>query len=435
MMDLRSSKPKPAWNAPKSALPDATKTSIKSSSILKKASPSTASIKGSKQPTANAQEILNISKMVHTAMEEIVHLKDAFIKFQNSVEQSIDSMHTTINGKSKSYESITGTLTNEINAMKKSLQTNGEVIKQSSTVSMDATFTHILHGNALLQLEREYIAQIEQLRCKVNEIEKANEQTAETVNDLVTSISTCMNTSPCEYDAQCSEKIGDIENSIECIQHEINRMKTSSFVDDEKLIKMNKQIHVLSSKYVDFNIKINRHLLDFNRTNLNKIKSNKIIDEDTKAFMIAEESSDMEIDNINSMPLEKLSSFRFGQPIMGTDYTRVVRVNINGANTKNLEKFKVNFKAKFEECIGKNTVKRVSIIKYRMQNDDVNYIGCVVEFEVPLGYSYINNHKFPANWDFSPIHKHNHTKRVMTSRMRHQMKRTMNRQSGTTISE
>lgn len=280
---------------------------------------------------------------------------------------------------------------------------------------MDATFTHILHGDALKLMEYGYTTQIEQIRSKVNEIEKSNEQTTETINDLVTSISLFMNTNSCEYehDSQANEKIGDIENAIECIQSEIGRIKTSSFADGEKMIKMNRQMHVLSSKYVDFNTKINHHLLDFNRINTNKINADEIIDNDAKPFMVVRSDAGPEV---GSRTVNKYNSCRFVQPFIKSDFTRVIRVEIKGTNIKDLNLFKSDFATEFEQCIGKNMVKRMTITKYRLQDETAKYISCVVEFKVPLNYEYINNHKFPVNWDFLPIYKQQHASRAMTSR-------------------
>lgn len=134
-------------------------------------------------------------------------------------------------------------------------------------------------------MEQEYITQIEMIQRKVIEIEKSIEQAAETVNDLVTSICSFMGTDS-SVNNVTNEKITDIENDLECIEHKINHIKTWSFDDGEKIAKMNRQMHVLSSKFVDFDIKINCHLLDFNRNNLNKIEPEKIIDSAAKQFMV-----------------------------------------------------------------------------------------------------------------------------------------------------
>lgn len=210
----------------------------------------------SKQQTVTDHDVLNVGKMVCTAMNEVMSLRNAFETLQKSVEHSINSMSDTINAKGNHYMDITDSLQREINSIKKSLQINSEVSVLSNTVSMDTRLNYILHGNALMQTEYEYAAQLEQLRNKVNKIEESNEQVAETVNDLVTSISCFMSTDSKEHQQSTdTEKIIDIENAVECIQHEIDRIKTSSIEDGEKVIKMNKQIHVLSAKYVDFNIK------------------------------------------------------------------------------------------------------------------------------------------------------------------------------------
>lgn len=371
----------------------------------------------SNHATSNVQDIMNIGKMVNTVMNEVICLRNTFVIFQKSVGQSIDMMNATINAKSKDYVVVTGTLQNEIDSIKKSLKINGELMKKSNLTPMDTRFTHILHGQALMQIEYEYAAQLEQLQNKVNEIEAANKQTAGMVNDLVTSISSFMNTDSCEYqhDTETVEKIGDIENAIECIQHELNGIKTSSFGDGEKIIKMDKQIHVLSAKYVDFNIKVNHHLLDYNRKKLNKIDADKIIDDDTKPFMeVHDDINDNGAEN-KCVPKNNISSRRFVRPYVRTDYTRIIRVEINNTQIKDLEKFKYEFATEFERYIGKNVVKRITINKYRLHENVVKSISCVVEFMIPLNFDYINNHKFPVNWDFLPMNRQRQANEVMTS--------------------
>lgn len=178
---------------------------------------------GTKQSKSNEQEINEISKMVTLAMNKVRSLRNAFMNFQETVDKSINSMNTTINAKGKHYMGITGSLQNEIDSIKKSLQISNEMMKSSHTVSMDTRFAHILHGHALMQMEYEYMAQHERLQNKVYGIEKSNEQAAETINDLVTSISTFMNidSNGCHHNTETIEKIGDIENAIESMEHEI----------------------------------------------------------------------------------------------------------------------------------------------------------------------------------------------------------------------
>lgn len=371
------------------------------------------------QSNQNEKKIADVSEIVIKAMNEVLSLRNAFMNLQKSVDQSLDLMSAKINAKSDNFVDIMDSLQNEIDSIKRKLQIKDAVVRNTGAVAMDTRFAHILHGNALTCFEHEYGAQIERLQSKLNEIEKSNEQTAETVNDLTASISTFMSTdsTTMQSNDEAIEKIDDIENAIKCIEHEIDRMKTSSFDDGEKLMKVNRQIHVLSAKYVDFNTKMNRCLLDFNRMNMShKINNNEIIDDDAKPYMEMHErgveekaSSDKPVTN------NKLSSGRFVRPYDKYDYKRSVCVEIKCTETIDLNKFKREFENEFERSIGKNIVKQITIRKYRMQEGLVKHIGCVVEFQVPLNLEYINNHKFPANWDFLPMYEQRRNGR-MTSR-------------------
>lgn len=145
------------------------------------------------QTTTSGQEIADISKMVNLAMNEILSLRNTFTSFQKFVEQSVTSMHATIKSKSNNFTVITSALQNEIDSIKKVMRIKDKVMENSNVVTMDARFAYILHSQALSLMEYEYVTQIKKLQNRVDEHEASNEQTAEMVNNLATSISTFMN--------------------------------------------------------------------------------------------------------------------------------------------------------------------------------------------------------------------------------------------------
>lgn len=109
-----------------------------------------------------------------------------------------------------------------------------------------------------------------------------------------------------------------------------------------------------------------------------------------------------------------MASHRFVQPFISSEYTRIIQVEIKDADIKDLDQFKNDFKSKFEQCIGKNMVNEITITKYQLRDETLKHISCADEFNVPLNYEYINSHKFPVNWNFSPIYKQQHASRIMT---------------------
>lgn len=118
---------------------------------------------------------------------------------------------------------------------------------------------------------------------------------------------------------------------------------------------------------------------------------------------------------IKCVPKNNLSSRRFVRPYVRSDYTRVIRVEINNTQVKDLEKFKYELATEFERYIGKNIVKRITINKYRLHENVAKSISCVVEFMITLNFDYINNHKFPVNWDFLPMNRQRQANGVMTA--------------------
>lgn len=40
-----------------------------------------------------------------------------------------------------------------------------------------------------------------------------------------------------------------------------------------------------------------------------------------------------------------------------------------------------------------------------LEHNNINRIEVIIEFHIPLGYTYINNFKFPRNWSFFAINK------------------------------
>lgn len=73
------------------------------------------------------------------------------------------------------------------------------------------------------------------------------------------------------------EMVESIMNEIHCLHFEINKPNLSMRQDEEKLIQMNNQIHVVSAKFVQFNPRIGSHLLDFNRQMNTKIQHDDVL--------------------------------------------------------------------------------------------------------------------------------------------------------------
>lgn len=188
----------------------------------------------------NAKNVTDFTTEVQKAMVEINNLRVSFYDFQKTVGQSIESMRETIDNKGQVFITVTRILKQEIDKINGSIKLNDSLERNMWQLPMATRFTNIIRGGAIM-LEIQYNAQLEKLQNKVTEIEQSNKYTEEMVNDLVTSIATFMdNGRPVNTTMQHGEledKIGDFENTIECMQHEIDRIKTASHIDDEKMIK------------------------------------------------------------------------------------------------------------------------------------------------------------------------------------------------------
>lgn len=95
-----------------------------------------------------------------------------------------------------------------------------------------------------------------------------------TVNDIITEIST-----------SDKDKIDDIENAIQSLQAQMHSIDKIIRIDSEATDKIKNQVHVLSAKYTDFNKKMCKFLVEYNRRNTEQINVNQIIDADTIPYI------------------------------------------------------------------------------------------------------------------------------------------------------
>lgn len=65
----------------------------------------------------------------------------------------------------------------------------------------------------------------------------------------------------------------DLENALTSLQSDVIRVDHFIHLNEDKICKLNHQLHVLSAMFVDFNEKINEHFLDYNRRNIAKIEA------------------------------------------------------------------------------------------------------------------------------------------------------------------
>lgn len=201
----------------------------------------------------------------------------------------------------------------------------------------------------------------------------------------------------------------DIRNAIECIQFQVNQMDSSFVQNEEKILKMNSQLHILSAKFVKFNASLNEHLLDFNRSKIQRVDASKIIDEDTLPFIETKKNETHQ--NNNKISFRNSAPNRFFKQPNANVESQSIKVRIEFAFVCNLDIFQQQLKAKIEQRIGNQMVKSITILKYKVANKEIHQIDVIVIFATPLNFDGLNSIAFPTNWTFFPIaHRLNRSK-------------------------
>lgn len=105
----------------------------------------------------------------------------------------------------------------------------------------------------------------------------------------------------CVTEKEYISQIDSMQNSIDCLEAEIRKLNQNSVSDGDKLIKMNTQIHVITAKYIDFNVRINKFLHDFRASN-KEINNDKYVDEEAIGFAATSNK------NVNNLATESVIS-------------------------------------------------------------------------------------------------------------------------------
>lgn len=277
----------------------------------------------------------------------------------------------------------------------------------------DEVVNHLFTGSAVSQIEGEFTRQLESVYKKIIEVENSNRLMEDTIGGMATTIATFMSEgkyvdewSPIQVNGDITD---DIENAIECMQHEIDRIKNISFIDGKKMIVMNRQLNVLSAKYVDFNEKIHKHLNEYNRQNTKQVDTHKIIDSDMRPFSTSLHHNNnksshnrSEQNKRNYTPNRRENSNHSAKRHNMSAYSKYVKLQINDAIIYDLISFKSEFKNAFESILGVGMVHDLFVNAYRMEQGIISSIDVMIALKSPLNYEYMNNFKYPDNRRFFP---------------------------------
>lgn len=259
-----------------------------------------------------------------------------------------------------------------------------------------------------------------EFNAKINELHENNKKIEQTLADVLQNLCFQNDASEkiSEYNsASQNAKCDSLQNAIECMQQQINKVELLSMQNEERISKINQQVHVLSAKFIDYNARVNNFIFDFNEKFGENIKISKIIDRDARKFLVRETASKQQTNGANTSSSRvgdavndsehetrisdsKTALNRFVQPYDSSAYTKRIKVAMNDINGKDLCVVTNMLKTKFEAIIGNGIVSKMHISKYNMSDDVVVRMEVIVEFIMPLNYKYIDSFRFPVNWSF-----------------------------------
>lgn len=216
------------------------------------------------------------------------------------------------------------------------------------------------------------------------------------------------------------KSIKSLTNAIEFMQQQLNKLDISVMKNDEKLIKMNEQIHVLSAKFIKFNTQINNHILEFNKKSILKVNREQVIDRDVEPFLLNEAIACVAKDTLhNANELQtngnmsavrhhsscestrhELTANRFNGKLNKHQYSKFLKIRIQPVNIDDSTLFINEIKEQLKSTVGANVVNNVNATRYRTSNGITHDVEVIVSFNAPIGYEYLNQFKFPSNWFF-----------------------------------
>lgn len=248
-------------------------------------------------------------------------------------------------------------------------------------------------------------------------------------------------------------KIDDLQNQIQCLNAEIIKVQAVSLSIDEKYIKMNKQLHVMSAKYIDHSAKINLFLMDFRSQNKNigNIDPTKYVDQQALEFAGLNVMNHKAIekstihngstgddttadDKFNDNTIEIGNTYPVGSELFCSandesnhfkwdsskqPYTRLLKIKIHQSCMLNLNTFLSSFTKTFNYYFGKSIINNVTISKYSIAKGIINGIEVYVQLNVPISYQYLNCIKYPSNWQFFHVSTHHKNKSHQTINAKH----------------
>lgn len=348
-----------------------------------------------------------------SSSHELLILKSMFELQKKEHEEAFQNLRTEIDIKHSKYEAFVKTYEKDLQQIKMNQKGVNEVlsflfashfsfglpISFNKTSSDDKMFHEELTflSNRIDKIELD-ITKMNEVLISLSEVAVANIM-KNNINEYVGTNKIC--------DDVCVDK-ETFKSELECIGHKLKSMNTIIQSDEESMKKMNNQLHVLSAKFINFNAKINEHLMEFNRKKKQQIEISEIIDGDTLPF----------INNIqNSTEVSSTCCFensavnRFRGKLDKHYVSNFIAVRVDFVEVTDLKKFESEMKNQIEQQVGTNSVKRVTINNCKINKNAVHQIDVSVEFVSSMNHGVLNDIQFPTNWTFfANEYQHNRSK-------------------------
>lgn len=276
-------------------------------------------------------------------------------------------------------------------------------------------------------MKKAFVSTAIELDSKIKQMEHKEKSMEETMSAVLHALdpSNCSTQPRYTKDNISDENEYDtLANAVECIQHQVNKLNLMVMQDDEKFKKIDRQLHVLSAKFVHFSTQINHLILDFNREKNTKIEPGKYIDADAKNF-IEHESPTCENDgpsNRTETPRQARTHSDGAQRSTLAEknistggvcsagrahtirniyaFTKHTKIRIRDVNIVDIETFANEVKKEIGNTIGENVIDKVHINKCVMRNGAACEVTVIVAFRVPVSYQYLIEFAFLSNWQF-----------------------------------
>lgn len=199
-----------------------------------------------------------------------------------------------------------------------------------------------------------------------------------------------------------------MQNMGESIQKQISNQSNTTEKIEEKLMKMNQQIHVLSAKYINFNAKINHFTMDLKKREEKLSKEIRgMVDKETTEFMVSEDKDERNNQLNMNKNTNKYRDVTTNHVVIRNydkyGYMSSLSIRMQNIEVNDLRKFKEDVMIYMERKMKMKCVKNVVIRRYGMMSNTINWANIIVEFDCPINQDYLIAINFPKNWECMPM--------------------------------